>query len=484
MALAIFTYFYILLGSLEITMNMKIVAGFILFFILLVGSYSEVLGQGPGQSCPVTSTGSFNYVANISGSGSGDWSSASTWSTVSWKTPVIPPSTGAVGGSIAINGSVSLHNSGSTIEFNQSTTICGTLTIDGNMATSGGASPLNVYGTLIVYGSLTTGQSIVVHEGAQLIVYGDWNITGGSNADIKGTMAVKGNVDNKQGITMSTAGNLLIYGSYTAVSASNSINGNMVVTGPLSVPSWYTKGGSGNVYSLGGGTWGRDATLGSTDLNNNTALSNLYNSYQSLFGLAALSATITSSPASPVCAGTTVTYTAACTGATSFSFYINSSTTAAQSGSGTTFSYAPSNGDVVTVVAANASQSTNVSSSAAVVNPLPNPTFIAASTSTCAGTSLSVSLGKAYSSYTWSVTPSSLSLGTSPAPTQSAIVDIPENDVLFPRTSSLTSIAGTLSVVVTDAKGCSNASPASYPFTIFRIPRTGPPFHIGNNVAF
>ena len=237
--------------------------------------------------CPVTNNNSFNYIANTTGSISVDWVTPLIWSCPSWVNPKVPAISGGVNRSLAINGNVVLHNAGRSIEFNQSTTICGSLKIEGDLVTSNGCSPLNIYGKVIVLGNVNSGQSIRVYPGGELIVFGNWNIKNGNNPTIDGIVKVKGDVVNNQGLTISSTGSLLIFGSYKASTGSNNINGNFIVTGKLTVPSWYRKGGSGFIYALSGGEFGGDKTLDQSAFDKSN-LNGLYNKAKMELGLAPL----------------------------------------------------------------------------------------------------------------------------------------------------------------------------------------------------
>ncbi|WP_320054318.1 glycine-rich domain-containing protein [uncultured Acetobacteroides sp.] len=117
------------------------------------------------------------------------------------------------------------------------------------------------------------------------------------------------------------------------------------------------------------------------------------------------------------------------------------------------------------------------------VNSLPAPEFKTIAPA-CAGQGVSLSLTAAYSTYLWSVTTTgySLSSTTSANPTLYA----PSNDTLFPPSSSSMVSYPDVKVFVTDSNGCSNSvqnSSSDKSLVINRIPRTGPPYHVGNSVA-
>jgi hypothetical protein len=117
------------------------------------------------------------------------------------------------------------------------------------------------------------------------------------------------------------------------------------------------------------------------------------------------------------------------------------------------------------------------------VNGLPSPTFNTIAP-VCAGQGMSLSLTTAYSSYLWSVTTAGYSLPSTTSATPTLYT--PTNDALFPTSSSSTVSYPDVKVVVTDSNGCSNSvqNTSSNKFLVInRIPRTGPPYHIGNSVA-
>lgn len=391
--------------------------------VVLLAALFFLCCNGATAQCPVSNNSSFNYVANMGSSGPSNWTDASTWTTPGWVNPKIPSSTGNINSSVAINGTVTLNNTGSTIGFMQATTICGNLKVTGNMAIGGGCSPLNVYGKLEIYGNLTSGQSIKIWPGGEIIVYGNWNITGGANVSIDGTMAVKGDVDNKQGLSLSTTGNLFIFGDYKAVSGSNNINGNVVIVGDLNVPTWYNKGGTGDIYAPNGGSFGSSTTKGQADLEKNKGLYDKFQNYEDVFGLAPLAATISFLPSSPVCNGTLVTYTALPADGTGYQFFVNSEGTPRYTGSLNHFSYVPVDGDKVRVVVTRGASSASTTSTAIqVLSAVALPTALSLQ-SMCSGSTLadlSITPAVATSIYWFSDAVSNVAL-TSTTPLNSTI---------------------------------------------------------------
>lgn len=184
---------------------------------------------------------------------------------------------------------------------------------------------------------------------------------------------------------------------------------------------------------------------------------------------------------STICAGTPVAFTAS--GGDTYQFTLNGGSI--KDATAATYSTsALRSGDIVGVVATSNGCSSAATLPAYTVNPQPIPTLTG--TPVCAGTNIDLSLKEPYSSYSWtvvadpSVTPPLTFLET---PAQKATVVVPDNDTLFPVGSSAKLINATISVTVTDAKGCSNATPSSVVVPIHRIPRTGPPYHISNSAA-
>jgi hypothetical protein len=380
---------------------------------------------------------------------------------------------------------------GGSLTSNTSTLISGyTVDITKNLVSS--SNPVNIgTGTsaskVTVHGDLSTSSTPVnVGASGEFVVHGNWDVKSGSNSKITGTMAVRGSLTADQGVDITNTGNLLIFGGAKITGGSANIQGDLFVNGLLKTPDNYSAGTGGNIYSFDPNSkMGKNgAKIGIDELKKNPDLYNLYIQYQEAFGLAPLSVTLTASVASPVCAGTEVTFTAKSTKATSYAFYVNGAATPAQRGASKTYTYILANGDKVSVVASDGTTTASASLAAYVVNPRPVPTLTG--TPVCAGTNISLLLSKAYSSYSWivestpSVTPPLKFLA---APAQNATVEVPNNDTLFPVSSNEKLVDATVSVTVTDANGCSNAIPASVTVPIHRIPRTGPPYHISNSVA-
>lgn len=119
------------------------------------------------------------------------------------------------------------------------------------------------------------------------------------------------------------------------------------------------------------------------------------------------------------------------------------------------------------------------------VNSLPTPE-LSVIAPVCAGEKPTISLTKVYSDYLWSVTTSGYSFPLSEKNVATPILTTPNNDTLFPTTSTELVSYPDVKVVVTDTNGCQNSvtnNSVDKKITINRIPRTGPPYHVGNNVA-
>ena len=97
----------------------------------------------------------------------------------------------------------------------------------------------------------------------------------------------------------------------------------------------------------------------------------------------------------------------------------------------------------------------------------------------CAGGTINVQVKESGYSYSWSIDDASYNL--TDADKQIFGVTAPANNTLFPDAASGTLKTPTVCVKVTDANGCS--STATQMLNFFRIPITGPPYHVGNNVS-
>lgn len=121
------------------------------------------------------------------------------------------------------------------------------------------------------------------------------------------------------------------------------------------------------------------------------------------------------------------------------------------------------------------------------VNSLPT-TPILSVVSKCAGDApnLSITNGDVGYSYRWSVTTTDYSISPSEENSATPALHTPTNDQLFPAGNAAVVSFPDVKVVVTDANGCQNSvtnNSTDKKITIHRIPRTGPPYHVGNNVA-
>jgi hypothetical protein len=97
----------------------------------------------------------------------------------------------------------------------------------------------------------------------------------------------------------------------------------------------------------------------------------------------------------------------------------------------------------------------------------------------CAGGAINVQVKESGYTYTWSVDDSSFTL--TDASKKATGVTAPANSTLFPDAAAGTLKTPTVSVTVKDSNGCINA--ATQALNIYRIPVTGPPYHVGNTIA-
>ena len=266
------------------------------------------------------------------------------------------------------------------------------------------------------------------------------------------------------------------------------VNPTPSITGSFSVCLGYT---TTLVGSPSGGTW----TTGSSTIAGVDAYGDVHGiaagtaiiSYVSTAGCAATTAvavntvvtptlTLTEAPGTTVCAGTEVTFTAAGTGGGSSPTYVWS-VDGVISGAGTTYTYAPANGDVVSVrflsTAVCAIPDTIRSSVTMTVNPVDSPTL---TTSTgigdtiCLGSPVTITAtpfdGGTHPVYEWWVN------GASVADTSSTFTYTPsEGDVITTRLisnapcrladSSMTSLSLTVSPTVTPSVLITSTAPGS-----------------------
>lgn len=180
---------------------------------------------------------------------------------------------------------------------------------------------------------------------------------------------------------------------------------------------------------------------------------------------------------------TNITYSVDNVPATTFSWtYSGTDYVINGTGSSVTLNYgASSTSGTLSVTATNSCGATSTPRTLAItVLPVPSIGFDAASVfKGCAegGTTVLLLDNTTYPSYSWSIEDNVGNLA--PANSfQTTITWLP-NITVFP--SGGTQVNKNVSVVVTDANGCKNTVAA--PVTIYRRPFTGPPYHVGNNVA-
>jgi hypothetical protein len=190
-----------------------------------------------------------------------------------------------------------------------------------------------------------------------------------------------------------------------------------------------------------------------------------------------------------VCKGSTVTYSVPNDPiATSYIWtYDGLNATINGTGNSVTIDFASNATSGTLRVKAQNSCGTSALSSDIAITANANPSIpILNTVSMCAGnaTTLGITNGQADYTYLWSVTTPKVNL-TNPT-ASSPILTADTNDSMFPVGNATTEIYPDVKVVVTDANGCTNSvvnSSGSKKITIHRIPRTGPPYHIGNNVS-
>lgn len=120
------------------------------------------------------------------------------------------------------------------------------------------------------------------------------------------------------------------------------------------------------------------------------------------------------------------------------------------------------------------------------VNPLPLVPELS-EVSTCAGDAPTLGVTNAQEGYAyqWSVSTTGYSIYEEEKSSAKPVLHTPSNDDLFPSSVSELESYPDVTVVVT-SKGCSSSatnSDSNKRITIHRIPRTGPPYHIGNSVS-
>lgn len=118
------------------------------------------------------------------------------------------------------------------------------------------------------------------------------------------------------------------------------------------------------------------------------------------------------------------------------------------------------------------------------VNAVPSvPLFTEAGE--CAGGLLQMTItnGLAGYTYAWSITGSGYTISNATTATPTLV--IPNNDTLFPVSSAAIKLYPDIKLTVTNAKGCSSEAlnTDQNKISVHRIPRTGSPYHIGNNTA-
>lgn len=196
----------------------------------------------------------------------------------------------------------------------------------------------------------------------------------------------------------------------------------------------------------------------------------------------------------PICQGTTTStvQTTATSGASTYTWSIVPQSGATSPGSisdtGTTatITWNPSFSGVALVTVAGVSSSglsgTPSAALGITVNPKPAPAL--ASIITCAGQAPTLGLTAAFDSYSWNVTTTNFGI-VSGADTALPVLGTPDNDMLFPIGTFDIVAYPEVSVTVTSG-GCSATvtnNSTDKKIAVHRIPRTGTPYHIANNVA-
>ncbi|WP_320054320.1 hypothetical protein [uncultured Acetobacteroides sp.] len=375
-------------GTLEVKGDMTVLPNLTVYGTLKVDGNLTVNGATFNNATVAVGK---NFVANNGGSVNFSGNGTSTLSVGGSFTS--NTSTVISGYNIGVNGDVTANSNeikflgngsntltvGGSLTSNTSTLISGyTADIAKDLVSS--SNPVNI-GTgssaskVTVHGNLSTSSTpINVGASGEFLVHGNWDVKSGSNSTITGTMAVKGSLTADQGVDITNTGNLLIFGGAKITGGSANIQGDLLVAGKLDTPTNYNSGTGGNIYSFDPTSkMGQNgAKIGPDELKKNADLYNQYTQYQEAFGLAPLSVTLTASVASPVCAGTEVTFTAKSTKATSYTFYVNGAATPSQSGTSKTYAYKPANGDKVSVVASDGTTTASATSEVYSVNPLPS----------------------------------------------------------------------------------------------------------------
>ena len=337
-----------------------------------------------------------------------------------------------------------------------------------------------VSGTLELSGSITTGKNsnIYVCGGGILVIKG--NLTLGNQANILvktgGILIVLGNVDGLQGnINLDNDGKIVLAGS-TNLNESTSMSGSTGVS-YIFDSSFVPKVGAGG-------------TVGDYDdlVANDSELLEIFNKYCTPAKPTLPTAT------APICQGTATStvQTTATSGASTYAWSIvqQSGTispgTISGTGTSATITWNPlfSGVALVGVTGVNASSTYGSPSDALSITVNPQPAPVLGSTAICAGSSIALGASGGYSSYSWTVTTTGFSLinATTPAPTLTA----PDNDTLFPIGTTEIVAYPNVSVTVTDSNGCSATvtnNSTDRQVAVFRIPRTGAPYHISNVVA-
>lgn len=196
----------------------------------------------------------------------------------------------------------------------------------------------------------------------------------------------------------------------------------------------------------------------------------------------------------PICQGTAsaTVQTTATSGANTYSWSIVQQSgvvspgTISGTGTAATITWNPlfSGVALVSVTGVNGSGVAGVASSQLSITVNPKPTLALSNVVTCAGQQPVLGLTAGYSSYSWSVTTPNFTLTN--AATATPALTTPDNDTLFPVGTPEIVVYPDVTVTVTDANGCVNSAANSSTdklVAIYRIPRTGATYHIGNDVA-
>ncbi|TCN61694.1 hypothetical protein [Acetobacteroides hydrogenigenes] len=490
------------------------------YVVVLVLLLTPMLGWG--QACPSFST---NYnVANASVSGTQGVPNDGTSYIRSGSLTVNSGGYLVVSGKLEITGSLVLNDPSQIVVCETGKLVVrGGVTLNKNTTISvyGKADPSNptdyIGGLLIVLGAVNAANNgnIDLNNGGNVILAGGASsaniinsqngdtyvnpIPGGNTSDIKNfDQLVKDPIfEEFQEYACAASGtiSLSVSPGYT-IASGTSVTITATTTGTFSSYSFYIGGATTPAYS---GT----SKVFTTALLQNGDVVTVYGRNGSCFKSASTGVfSVTTTPAkpttptgaTPICQGTltSTVQTTATSGASTYAWSIvqQSGTispgTISGTGTSATITWNPlfSGVALVGVTGVNASSTSGPPSDALSITVNPQPAPVLGSTAICAGSSIALGTSGSYSSYSWTVTTTGFSLinATTPAPTLTA----PDNDTLFPIGTTDIVAYPNVSVTVTDSNGCSATvtnNSTDRQVAVFRIPRTGAPYHISNVVA-